>query len=107
MFSEILQNWGPLVATLEEQEKDSNLHCSYQQAQAPTGNVTLVFTGTSLLEISINTLDIQGSTGLWEWNAQVMRDALLIHNDIIRNSYRLFSGYEVKTEGYFLQHLSC
>lgn len=43
--------------------------------------------------------DIQGSTALWEWNAIIMRQALMVHNDIIREAYRLFSGYEVKTEG--------
>lgn len=31
----------------------------------------------------------------------------MIHNDIIRNTYRIFAGYEVKTEGKTLIAYTC
>ncbi|NUQ34704.1 MAG: cyclase, partial [Planctomycetaceae bacterium] len=56
-------------------------------ADAPTGSVALVFT------------DIEGSTNLWEQNHDVMREALELHNSIMRQQLEAHGGYEVKTEG--------
>lgn len=54
---------------------------------APTGNVTLVFT------------DIEGSTRLWERYGDAFKASLDAHNQIIRKALKTHSGYEVKTEG--------
>lgn len=53
----------------------------------PTGTVTIVFT------------DIQGSTELWERLGNDFREALDIHNRLMREALRAHDGYEVKTEG--------
>jgi predicted ATPase/class 3 adenylate cyclase/Tfp pilus assembly protein PilF len=55
--------------------------------QAPTGNVSLVFT------------DVQGSTALWERAPEGMRAALKIHDQVLRAAIAANHGYEVKTEG--------
>jgi len=54
---------------------------------APTGVVALVFT------------DVQGSTALWEHGPALMRDALAVHNNVLRRTIAEVGGYEVKTEG--------
>ncbi len=54
---------------------------------APTGNVTLVFT------------DIEGSTVLWERYGEAFKSTLDAHNAIIRQALAANHGYEVKTEG--------
>src|SRR4051812_30429768 len=54
---------------------------------APSGELTLVFT------------DVQGSTQLWERQANGMRRALQLHNDLLRALLVSNQGYEVKTEG--------
>ncbi|KNC48624.1 adenylate and guanylate cyclase catalytic domain-containing protein [Thecamonas trahens ATCC 50062] len=54
---------------------------------APTGRLTLMFT------------DIQGSTALWESDAEVMAAALAVHNNVVREGISRYAGYEVKTEG--------
>eukprot|EP00755_Sulcionema_specki_P003582 Sspe_Gene.27996::Locus_12429_Transcript_1_1_Confidence_1.000_Length_2491::g.27996::m.27996 len=51
------------------------------------GTVTVVFT------------DIQASTALWENQPKVMRQALEVHNNIIREQTDIHDGYEVKTIG--------
>ena len=56
-------------------------------SQAPTGTVTLVFT------------DIQGSTRLWEHDADMMQATLALHDEILRQLIETHNGYEVKTEG--------
>lgn len=53
----------------------------------PTGSVALVFT------------DIQGSTRLWERCGASMRDALELHDDVLRALLRGTNGYEVKSQG--------
>ena len=54
---------------------------------APTGQVTLVFT------------DVQGSTVLWDQVPDGMREALALHDAIMRETLAAADGYEVKTEG--------
>src|SRR5262245_33659418 len=41
---------------------------------APTGTVALVFT------------DVQGSTALWEYGPSLMREALAVHDDVLRRA---------------------
>lgn len=48
----------------------------------PTGNVTTVFT------------DITSAAQLWEYNAFAMKDAVNIHNEIIRDLIVKYKGYE-------------
>eukprot|EP01134_Creolimax_fragrantissima_P007047 CFRG7047T1 len=57
------------------------------EVSAPHGKVTLVFT------------DIQDSTELWEEEEDAMREAVRIHNELIRKLLLEHGGYEVKTEG--------
>eukprot|EP00727_Mastigamoeba_balamuthi_P010555 m51a1_g6121 putative serine threonine kinase (1028) ;mRNA; f:149691-154461 len=42
---------------------------------------------------------IQQSTELWEWDAQLMKEALYQHNDAMRAALRHHKGYEVMTQG--------
>jgi len=56
-------------------------------ATVPTGTVALVFT------------DIEGSTRLWERCGDAMRDALDLHDRLMRELLSRTSGYEVKTQG--------
>jgi len=53
----------------------------------PQGHITIVFT------------DIQGSTSLWEADALSMKEALSLHDSIIRKCYSTHNGYEISTEG--------
>lgn len=54
---------------------------------APVGQVTLVFT------------DVQGSTRLWERDADLARNCLRAHDAVMRAALNRHGGYEVKTEG--------
>lgn len=54
---------------------------------APTGRIALVFT------------DVQGSTALWDAIPDAMREALAVHNALLRATLAEAKGYEVKTEG--------
>ncbi|KJE94051.1 hypothetical protein CAOG_04748 [Capsaspora owczarzaki ATCC 30864] len=58
-----------------------------EEVAPPTGKLTLVCT------------DIKNSTMLWEACEEGMRDAVKNHNALMRRLLRLYSGYEVKTEG--------
>lgn len=58
-----------------------------QEVEAPTGEVSLVFT------------DIKSSTLLWETYPIAMRSAIKMHNEVMRRQLRIIGGYEVKTEG--------
>jgi serine/threonine protein kinase/ABC-type branched-subunit amino acid transport system substrate-binding protein len=58
-----------------------------EEATAPTGLVTFVFT------------DVQNSTKLWEYDPRVMMRSLTIHNEVLRTQLKRTGGYEVKTEG--------
>src|SRR4028119_919612 len=56
-------------------------------ADLPTGTVTFLFT------------DIEGSTRLWERDAQAMQAALARHDEIIRDAMESRGGYVFKTVG--------
>lgn len=66
---------------------DSTLARLDQEVEAPTGDLSLIFT------------DIKSSTKLWESYPVAMRSAIKIHNDVMRRQLRIIGGYEVKTEG--------
>ncbi|KAI9835308.1 MAG: hypothetical protein M1819_002452 [Sarea resinae] len=66
---------------------DSTLARLDQEVEAPTGDVSMIFT------------DIKNSTLLWETYPVAMRSAIKIHNAIMRRQLRIIGGYEVKTEG--------
>jgi class 3 adenylate cyclase len=53
----------------------------------PTGTVTFLFT------------DIEGSTKMWEQDAQAMQEALARHDKILRNAIEEKEGYVFKTVG--------
>src|SRR5215211_7417352 len=53
----------------------------------PTGTVTFLFT------------DIEGSTKLWEQNAQAMQSALSRHDEILRRVTEEHGGHVFKTVG--------
>jgi adenylate cyclase len=66
---------------------DSKLARLDNEVDAPTGEVSLIFT------------DIKSSTLLWETYPIAMRSAIKMHNELMRRQLRLIGGYEVKTEG--------
>ena len=66
---------------------DSKLARLDQEVEAPTGEISLVFT------------DIKNSTLLWETYPIAMRSAIKLHNETMRRHLRIIGGYEVKTEG--------
>jgi adenylate cyclase len=66
---------------------DSKLARLDQEVDAPTGEISLVFT------------DIKSSTLLWETYPIAMRSAIKMHNELMRRHLRIIGGYEVKTEG--------
>jgi len=53
----------------------------------PSGTVTFLFT------------DIEGSTKLWEQNAQAMQIALARHDEVLRSAIEERGGYIFKTVG--------
>ncbi|KAL9653200.1 hypothetical protein ABK040_009506 [Willaertia magna] len=50
-------------------------------------------------KIAIIFTDIQNSSVLWQTNEKAMREALIIHNHIMRKNLEHYNGYEVKTNG--------
>src|SRR5829696_7639284 len=58
-----------------------------QMSGPPTGTVTFLFT------------DIEGSTRLWESNAQEMQEALARHDELLRTAIEERCGYVFKTVG--------
>ncbi len=53
----------------------------------PQGIVTIVVT------------DVEGSTKLWEQDASAMKEALDLHDKVVRKCYTNHNGYEITTEG--------
>ena len=45
--------------------------------------------------ISIVMTDVEGSTGLWEWNGSIMNSALALHDHTLRSLLPKYFGYEV------------
>ncbi len=60
---------------------------SVPPASAPSGVVTLLFT------------DVEGSTRRWESDADVMRAALLAHDEVLRNAIEAHGGFLIKHTG--------
>jgi len=53
----------------------------------PEGHVAVVIT------------DVEGSTALWEWDAEVMKEAIVVQEEILRRNITRFDGYELGDEG--------
>ena len=51
--------------------------------RAPEGEMAIVFS------------DITRAASLWEFNAEAMRDATLLHNELMRSLLQKHRGYEV------------
>jgi len=43
--------------------------------------------------------DVQSSTALWEWNADVMKQSIEVHECLLRDNTTRFQGYEIMDEG--------
>jgi len=43
--------------------------------------------------------DVESSTALWDWNAKVMSEALLMHDKVLRDGLQKYGGIELLTEG--------
>lgn len=76
----------PSIATalLVSERKTEKLKAN---VKIPQGKVSIVIT------------DIQGSTMMWEQDPSAMKDALDVHDAIVRKCYVKQSGYEITTEG--------
>jgi len=57
------------------------------EAQPPEGEMSIVIT------------DVQGSTSLWEWDAEIVKEAVSIHEKILRDNCVRFNGFEIADEG--------
>lgn len=44
--------------------------------------------------------DVEGSTQLWEWDAEVMGEAVELHNSVLRAAMEEHGGHEVRMIGY-------
>jgi len=53
----------------------------------PEGEITLVDT------------DVESSTALWEWDATLMSESLLMHDEVLRSELAANGGFELLTEG--------
>ena len=58
-----------------------------------------IVTGHASTHVTMVMTDVEGSTKLWEWNANVMSAAIATHDSFMRRELRRFYGYEVTTEG--------
>src|ERR1700752_4796656 len=56
-------------------------------AAAPSGVVTFLFT------------DVEGSTGRWETDAELMREALAVHDEVLRSAIEAHGGWLFKHTG--------
>jgi len=57
------------------------------EAQPPEGEMAIVIT------------DVQGSTSLWEWDSDIVKEAVSIHEKILRDNCVRFNGFEIADEG--------
>jgi class 3 adenylate cyclase len=62
--------------------------------RAPEGEVTIVFS------------DITRAASLWEFNADAMRDATILHNALLRDLLKKHRGYEVIFLRCVIRHLN-
>ncbi|KAF2402630.1 hypothetical protein EJ06DRAFT_348549 [Trichodelitschia bisporula] len=85
--SALIEEFGGNRRKRARPDWDSELGRLEKEVEAPTGDVSLVFT------------DIKSSTLLWETYPIAMRSAIKMHNQLMRRHLRLIGGYEVKTEG--------
>jgi adenylate cyclase len=73
---------------MERLDEERNiLLSSRQKTTPPERHAVLIFT------------DVQGSTKLWELDADCMSEALQLHDRIMRKCIAEHHGYEVVTEG--------
>ncbi len=56
--------------------------------------------------MSIVMTDVEGSTGLWEWNSRIMNSALALHDHTLRSLLPKYFGYEVSDSSPFAVPLS-
>jgi len=89
LMSQHIENWALQreMEKLDVERRLTQVSRPSVHSAPPEGRVALVFT------------DIQGSTRLWEANAEAMHDALQIHDRIMRQSLAENSGFEITTEG--------
>jgi class 3 adenylate cyclase len=87
LISQQIEAWA-LRRDMERLERERRrLEAPLLKASPPDRYAALVFT------------DIQGSTSLWEANADAMNEALSLHDQIMRKCIANHHGYEVTTEG--------
>lgn len=43
--------------------------------------------------------DVQASTALWEWNPEIMKHSIEVHEQLLRDNTTRFQGYEIMDEG--------
>ncbi len=65
-----------------DMDEIARLTRTIDRAPVPDGRVAIVFT------------DVTRAATLWEFNAQAMRDATLLHNQVLRDLLKRWSGYE-------------
>ena len=56
--------------------------------------------------MSIVMTDVEGSTGLWEWNSRIMNSALALHDHTLRSLLPKYFGYEVSGSSQLAASLS-
>jgi len=76
-------------APISDEPEEGTVELSWPPMRigAPVGRVTLVFT------------DIESSSSLWDAAPMVMREALHVHDEVMRQTLAVRGGYEVKTQG--------
>eukprot|EP01060_Flectonema_neradi_P032414 TRINITY_DN5145_c0_g1_i1.p1 TRINITY_DN5145_c0_g1~~TRINITY_DN5145_c0_g1_i1.p1 ORF type:complete len:763 (+),score=97.72 TRINITY_DN5145_c0_g1_i1:53-2341(+) len=82
-----LHQYRPYLPDSLFEFNDSEDNATVYSRRPPTGNATIVFT------------DLKSSTAFWEESPDAMKQALKIHDSIIRRCISEFNGYEVKTIG--------
>lgn len=91
LASQHIQNWmlRKEATRLEDERRRVSMGRRIREIQtlAPEARAAIVFT------------DVQGSTSLWESNADAMQEALRLHDSIMRDRLEDIGGYEINTEG--------
>jgi serine/threonine protein kinase/2',3'-cyclic-nucleotide 2'-phosphodiesterase (5'-nucleotidase family) len=76
-----MSDLGSRMSSMSDDDKDIKLHTDGEVAP-PSGDVVIVIT------------DIMKAGALWEFNPDAMRDATILHNDLIRSLIKKHGGYE-------------